>query len=805
MEEVTGAGDHPLESYLNLRRQLIDGTADLDGSWVRLTTAMDRGVQALSQQVEDFGPARMAAVALGSYGRRQLCIHSDIDLMILVEEPVDTAPAVFRALWDAGLTVGHAVRTPAEAGTAAGERTDTLCSLLDARLVCGDAALFQNLQTEVDRTVRRSSLTVALASEEADRRAREPHHLQAIDLKNGRGGLRTIHRMRWCDRGSGALDADEERLLRARQALHRCAGREHDVMDFSLRRPAAAAVGLDAKEFLGQIYQSARTIDLAATDAFAELLSTAGNSPRSAGLLRLVRSRRGSSQPHATANPWSIAAEAASRGDSRQRLTEKERSVFQGAASDAWTEAGRSSFIAFISSGAPARLIMDDLAEVGFRQQVLPEWDHVVSQAQLDPFHLHPVDDHLLRTAANAAALADPSRNTDEPFALDVADELGGLDEVLLAALFHDIGKGTGRDHSFAGAEMFETFAKRAGFDQVTMETVALLIREHLLLPEIATRHDLDDPAVITNVADRIGEPDVLRMLYLLTIADATATGPDVWSNWRGSLVRTLYIRTMNAITSGATISTPVRTARIAEVAERWSGEFPAGRIQGHLKAMPEAYALRTPATEVRRHMTMLDPPPSTDEARIDVVDSTDWSDIALVAADRTGLLAIVSGVLALSNISIVEARLATRGDGVVVDRLQVVDSLKSGPIDGDRWPKVMANLRRALRGHLELDEQLASKHMHYRSRVDATFAPEIKIITGADHGTHRLELRGPDRVGLLHDVSRVLHDLDIDVHFAKIDTQGGRVVDTFHVHLPDTIDHSDLTARLLAAAAIPK
>ena len=172
MEEVTGAGDHPLESYLNLRRQLIDGTADLDGSWVQLTAAMDRGVQALSQKVEDFGPPRMAAVALGSYGRRQLCIHSDIDLMILVEEPVDTAPAVFRALWDAGLTVGHAVRTPAEAGTAAGERTDTLCSLLDARLVCGDAALFQNLQTAVDRTVRRSSLTVAPST----RAASSPGH-----------------------------------------------------------------------------------------------------------------------------------------------------------------------------------------------------------------------------------------------------------------------------------------------------------------------------------------------------------------------------------------------------------------------------------------------------------------------------------------------------------------------------------------------------------------------------------------------------------------------------------------------------
>ena len=746
----------------------------------------------------------MAAVALGSYGRRQLCIHSDIDLMILVAEPIESAPAVFRALWDAGLVVGHAVRTPVEAGRAASERIDTLCSLLDARIVSGDPNLFEELRTIVDRAARRSQLTTSLAEEEARRRGEEPHHLQALDIKNGRGGLRTVHRLRWSGLGSRELDEHEQRLLSARQAVHRSAGREHDVMDFSLRRPAAAALGLDAKDFLDGVYRSARAVDRAATAAFGELLHSESRPRDPTPLLKRITARRSRRPSFADENPWSIAAEASRRMDGHQHLATAERVATCNATGDMWTDVGRAAFIEFVGAGAPARHIMDQLADIGFLAEALPEWEHVVSQAQLDPFHAHPVDDHLLRTVANATALADGSRNHDEAFALEVADELGGLDEVVLAALFHDIGKGTGRDHSVIGAEMFEEFGRRAGFDQVTIEAVALLIREHLLLPEIATRHDLDDPAVIANVADRIGEPDVLRMLYLLTIADATATGPDVWGSWRGSLVRTLYIRTMNAITSGATVSKPVRTARIAEVAKRWSGEVPPEQIERHLEAMPEAYALRTPATEIRRHMSLLDPAPEADEARLDVVDSTDWSDVALVAADRTGLLAIVSGVMALSNISIVEARLATRSDGVVVDRLQVVDSLRSGPIDGDRWPKVVANLRGALRGRLELDEQLASKHRHYRARVDNGFAPEIKIITGADHGTHRLELRGPDRVGLLHDVSRVLHDLDIDVHFAKIDTQGGRVVDTFHVHLSKNVDHADLMSRLLAAAAPP-
>ena len=452
--------------------------------------------------------------------------------------------------------------------------------------------------------------------------------------------------------------------------------------------------------------------------------------------------------------------------------------------------------------GPLARTMFDELAGVGFLAEALPEWSHVVSQAQLDPFHVHPVDDHLFRTVANAIELAGPSSH--DPFARDVANELGGLDEVVLGALFHDIGKGTGKDHSVVGAEMFESFGARAGFDRVTIEAVSLLVREHLLMPEVATRNDLDDPAVIAGVVARVGDPDVLRMLYLLTVADATATGPDVWSNWRGSLVRTLFMRCMETISSGKSTHTPLRTARIAEVAARCSGEFDPTRIEAHLTAMPEAYALRTPATEVRRHLTLLDPLPGATDARIDVFDTPDWSDLVLVAADRTGLLAIVSGVLALSNVSIVEARLATRDDGIVVDRLHVVDSLRSGPIDADKWPTVMSTLRRALSDELDLEAQLDAKHRHYRSRVDSTIDPEVKILTGADQGSHRIEIHGADRVGLVHDVSRVFHDLNIDVRFAKIDTQGGRVVDTFHVQLTNDVDHDSLRTRLLEAAAVP-
>ncbi len=751
----------------------------------------------------------MAAVAVGGYGREQLCLYSDIDLMLVVARRVNDAPPVFRALWDAGLAVGHAVRTPSEAMQAAAERTDTLCSLRDARLIGGDEEVFEALRAGIDRVTRPARLREALVAEELERRTREPYHAQALNLKSGRGGLRSIHMLRWLGTfdeelasAADGLQEVESRLLAARQALHGAAGRRQDVLDFSLRTPAASAAGMDTKAFLGEIYGAARIVDNSVTASLnvpaqaAEARSVGGR------LFHSVRSRlsqRGSTSIH----PWQLAAAAVERDPDGPALNDDEAGSIARFGGGLWDDAARDAFVRLAGSGPAGRRMFDQLTAAGFLDAALPEWGHVVSQAQLDPFHLHPVDDHLWRAAAEVLQLAGPA--SEEPWVREIAEELGSLDEVVLGALFHDIGKGTGGDHSEAGAELFGQFGARAGFDAVTVDVVRTLVRHHLLLPQVATRHDLDDPDVSAGVASLIADADVLRMLYLLTVADARATGPEVWTSWRASLIRTLFVRAMETITAAPAGPRPLRTARITEVTERLSDEIPADHIRDHLDAMSEAYALRTPASEVRRHLLLLTPPPAGNDIRIDVVDTEEWSDLVLVTADRAGLLAMVSGVLALSNISILEARLETRTDGVVVDRFNVVDSLNEGAIDGERWPTVLANLRAVLAGSLPLEERLATKHQHYRALVDGTVAPRARIIVGADHGTHRVELRGADRVGLLHDVSSVMHELEIDVRFAKIDTQGGRVVDTFHVFLPAGADFDTVASLLAAAARVPQ
>ena len=816
---MTGRDDArgPLAPFLALRDQLRARSEPIDGSWIRLSDAMDAAVVPLSlggariHSEERSGPGHhsVAVVALGGYGRRQLCVQSDIDLMLVVDRPIPKAPPVFRAMWDAGLAVGHAVRTPSEAAQAAGDRVDTACSMLDARLVGGSSDLFAEFRSQTDKVIRPARVAAAIADEERARRDREPHHLQAVDLKRGRGGLRTVQSIRWLHAlGStpdgidlSSLDELEAVLLATRQALHIAAGRAHDTLDFSLRTVVADILGRDAKATLARCYSVIREVDRLATDALGLLEQSEDQSGVGGRLFRSVRSRRtsGADRPgtRPTGDGWRLAADAARMGGAVPEVPSSSND------DEIWTDATRDAFLQLAGMGTAGRRVFDELRSSGFLAVALPEWAHVIAQPQLDPFHLHPVDDHLWRAAAEVMELAGP--DADDGWIRDIAEELGTLDEVVLAALFHDIGKGTGEDHSVAGARMIRSFGSRAGFDRITVDVVELLVREHLLLPQVATRHDLDDHSVIGRVADTIGDRDVLRMLYLLTVADARATGPEVWTPWRGSLIRTLFIRAMDVLESGGARTVPLRAARIGEVAEGLRSDLPADDITAHLASMPEPYALRTPASEVRRHMLLLNPLPEPGEVRIDVVDGDEWSDLVLVTHDQPGLLSLVSGVLALSNISILEARLATRSDGAVVDRFHVEDSVQAGSVPADRWKRVLRDLRSVAAGTLDLESALDTKHHHYRSLVDDTAEPSVRVLGGADHGTHRIELRAADRVGLVHDVARVMQAHQIDVRFAKIDTQGGRVVDTFHVFIGDDADTDLLCAAMRAAAEVPR
>ncbi len=777
----------------------------------------------------------VALLALGGYGRRELCLFSDIDLMLLYEgtPPVKVIDAVLYPLWDAGLKVGHAVRTVPEAVRAADESLETLTSLLDLRLVAGARSQTDRLSHELARLLARSGgrMQAKLRGAEEARRQAEPYQLLEADLKAGRGGLRSLHGRHWVCRAlvlGGAADTEPEALgpehdilLRSRNALHAAAGKARDTWVFDLQPQACVWLGSDVDAWGRQLYGSLRAVDravAAAWEANGDAQPSAGPGRIMRGILAARRDRVGGSQPTAAMETapaprpgqsiFDYAGRLAAAGSGR--LPAQAARVIRAAAGPSWNAADRAGLLSLLKSGQHGREMFEALADLDWLERALPEWRHVRGAPQLVPFHRHPVDVHLWRTVIEALDLAEG--RLDEPWGREVGDDLGGLDELLLAALLHDIGKGWPGDHAETGAAAATAFARRAHFPPDFMVTVSDAVRTHLLLPMVATRRDIADARVVEDVANRVGRTHTLRVLYLLSVADSRATGPTVWGPWKASLMRSLFVDALAVLEArgGATPLSAARPDLRGRVLDAAAGIAEPRAISSHIDGMAPGYLRSFSAEEVVRHVRVSTSLPAHDDLTLDVREEGSVVDLLLVAMDRPGLIALVSGVLALHNLSVLGGRYFTRVDGVALQSLHVIDAL-GNPIAPERWRRVAADVRRALAGDLPLEQRLREKVHAYRRRHAGHRPAEVRLIQNASDAYTVVEVHASDRIGLLHDIAEALFRLQLDIHLAKIDTQGSSVVDVFYLRdlgglpLTDGTALTTLRAALLEAVEEPQ
>ncbi len=757
-----------------------------------LTDALDLAL------VELAAGTGVTVVAVGGYGRGELALHSDIDLMLLGSPDDAEARSILYPLWDAHLKVGHSIRTVRQAVAAGRDRVDTLCSLLTGRVVAGDPEPFVELEGELASLLRRERgrFVSVLASEERARRMAEPYHRQSVDVKAGRGALRCFHTADWLRRranltGQPGLDPvsgeDEAReVLRAvRNALHAVADGPTDVFATERRAAVGAWLGTDPMEVASDLYRAVRVGDRLARPLMA--VPTHFDPVAATGRMVAGALRSPARVPRRDGSPaLAMAAAAASRGIWIPDVDQ--RALLAGEPAPAWSETDRTNLLSIVGAGTAGWDVLDRLVEAGWVARALPEWNRVVGLAQVAPFHEHPVDAHLWRTVAEVVAVTAP--DSAEPWCRQVAEDLGPLDELLLAAVSHDLGKALPGDHSEEGAELARAMLSRLGFGRGSVETVATAVRLHLLLPTIAIRQDLDDPVVVTAVADRVGDRSSLRLLFLLTVADARATGPESWSSWRASLVRSLFSRADAEMARRARGARAPLEAEVIEAAADQAG-VSVDAVVRHADGMPEGYLLRFGAEEVARHIRLGEPAPAPGEVRIDVRPGAPLSDVVVAGGDRPQFLATVCGVLALHSVSVRTARVATRSDGLVLDAFTVEDALGTGMIGPARWPAIRTDLGAALRGDLPLAERLRAKVEAYARRQGSSPNTEASVRVAPGSGRHGvIEVRTADRLGLLYDVCRALATAGLDVHRATVDTLAGQAIDVFHVEgLPEEVE----------------
>ncbi len=698
-------------------------------------------------------PELVSLAAVGGYGRGELSPASDLDLLILhsgSEKPEvisEFVNAFLYPLWDQGRAIDHAVRTRSETREIANEDIRVALGLLDLRHVAGESELSNQVASDALENWRKGRdkflPKLRKSIHERENRSGELAFLLEPDLKEARGGLRDINALRAIEM-SGAVSvslarvAESEALLsNVRDVLHGENLKSRDLLLLTEQDRVASKMDyVNADALMLDIAKAARAVDYLMDSTWHRIDSTQGQSWFSRrknqnidqGLVILnseVAIEDGYDISSDCAIGLRAAAAAAQRGlplsiDACVLLSEK-----FSALPDPWPKSVLNDLVSLIGAGSSMIRVFEALDQDGLIEKWIPEWSQVRFLPQRNVLHRHTVDRHMLETAVHAAAL---TRTVTRP------------DLLLVAALFHDIGKGfPNKDHSDYGEELIRPLAKRLGFEEKDCDTIALLVKEHLLLSAVATRRDLEDPATIEYVVEKIKEPESLQLLHALSISDGEATGKSAWSEWKAGLVSTLVSKCLAAMAG-------IKPASQPEL-------VPTGSLEDDIS------------------ITIL--------KNEDNSDSLDNIEIEIIAKDQTGLLSVVAGLMTISRFNVRSAKTRTTNEIAVMRWIVELDANAELP----SAEKLTEQLKKALSGELDLGRKIEERIDNYRKFPGIPTPPPV-VFAANDLATNAtiIEVRMHDRPGILFNVTRAISRFGVDIKSAIVSTLGAEAFDTLYV-----------------------
>jgi len=689
----------------------------------------------------------IALLAVGGYGRQDLSPLSDLDVLLLhrkTEDISEVAEAIWYPIWDQGEKLGHAVRTIDETLELSAEDLDTATALLSCRHIAGSKKLSEDLFSlalaQWKNNARSWLPRLAASIEERHRAKGEIAFMLEPELKEGRGGLRDVHAMGWANQsGQDSLELEHhqllesyETILKARVELHRSAKRSSDKLLLEQQDAVSEALGYEDADFLmADVASAARRIAWN-TDELCYAIQNAGlfglwNFGKKVGdtLTGRRKSVSTSYESDAALSVEAVLRISATTAKNQERFTPEVIKQLRKAEldiPDPWTTEIRDLFVDLLLTGHDAIPVLETLDELNLFVPLLPEWKPARSRPQRNAYHRFTVDRHLLETAAEAAKLQD---RVERP------------DLLVVGALLHDIGKPYPGDHTEIGIELIRIIGKRMGFSPDDVETLIQMCQHHLLLPDIATRRDLDDFDTIQTVANSLQSVQKVELLHALTEADSIATGPAAWSTWKAGLVHDLANRT-SAYLKGGDGSIMERT-------------FP---TEEQMKMM-------------RRGMIRVEGEGDT---------------LTIMEIDRPGVFGRVAGALSLCGLDVLEA-VAHTDFGMVLSVFRVTPST-TREID---WDSVCVFVQDSVRGRVAIAARLSDRMNTYHLQSSQKFpervvGTDVKIDNDTSSTATVIEVSAPNGMGLLYQITRALSSLDLNILSAKVQTLGADVVDSFYV-----------------------
>lgn len=794
-----------------------------------------------------------ALIALGGYGRAEQCVHSDIDLLFLFDQKVPAeAEALVREivypLWDMGMEVGHATRSIKECVQLARQDLEVLTSLLDARFVCGMSPLYHRLMERM-RTrlinVRPDQLVAWLVETNQARHDRfgDSAYLLEPNLKEGQGGLRDYHTMLWIARiQSGAKrardleyagylsNAEYQELVQSldfvwtvRNQLHLLLGRKCDQLHLEHQTRLAEAMRvkgynghLPVERLLGDLHGRMEFIKQCYRVFIYELdqkkrlkrknkampATTVPGLKFNRGMLNFVSPEAVVQDPVLLARVFveSALQKAPLSAEARRLVREFNHLVAVPSYRNAPEVVGL--FEKVLARPMTRFNALNAMLETGFLVAFMPDFKGVVNRIQFDQYHLYPVARHLLLTVTLLKNRVVAGESDHDPLGASLYQELRNKRPLLWAALLHDIGKSEAAGgHAERGADTAARICEEKGLARADVETVAFLVREHLLLFETANRRDINDEETALGVARRVGKPERLKMLYLLSVADAMATGPKAWNDWTASLMRSLFLKTLNVMEKGELVSR--KAIRVIEEKRDRVLEAvpsPAARQQyaALLQVMSPRYLLYTASADIPRHMALYETLKEQDKAfvwRIDPSADGGTRTVTVCAKDRPGLLSRIAGVLTLNGIDILDVRIFTWRNNVALDIFEVTPP--PDPLfETERWERAADQLQAALENRLDLAAALERKQDGRPAMRAATRQrPQQVVIDNESSSFYTIiEVIAWDFPGLLFRVTDAIFRCRLDIWVAKSANRVDQVVDVFYVRSFDgeKVDNPD-------------
>jgi len=777
----------------------------------------------------------LVVVALGGYGRGELHPLSDIDLMVVYDRTM--SPYVQRmmqellySLWDLGLHVGHSLRSLDDCVAMARTDFPSRTSMQEARFLAGDRRLFARFQRVLRENVFRRDFGQFLETTLAERDQRYRKHgaspyIGEPNVKESAGGLRDMHTAMWlgaakfgtrtlrelADKGlitpreQAATDGALTFLWRVRNELHFFSGHKNDILTRDLQPRIAKNLGyandeasLGVERFMHDYYLHARVIHRVSKRLIArcqETLSRRGSAERrqrqqalADGLVffdgRLHLTDRDPS--HLRGDParlmkvfWHLHRLGCELSLDLERAVEDSLHLVDDAFRR--SDAVRELFLDICRNWGRAAQTFAEMHELELLGRYLPEFGALTCLVQYDIYHKFSADQHSLLAVEHLEALA-PGQSAESEGAARVLSEVEKPELLMLGMLLHDIGKARGHGHVAKGIPLVRELTARLGLPAADGEAVEFLVAHHLTMSHVAQRRDIDDPKTVTDFAAVVGEPQRLRMLYLLTYADMRAVGPGVLTPWQARILHELYTRTLSRLTGGR-MAKPSRKELADRLHAAAKGEVDLRAVKAHLAMMADRYLESASVQRMADHLRMLgelgEAPVVTKLFHHPDLGS---SDLVVVTRDLPGLFSLIAGSLAACGVNIISAQIHTRADGIAIDTFQVNDP--AGDLVGSSalWARTLDALRAVITGEQSVQALLDRRRAGGREATGPGGPPRIALDNQLSDTATVIEVKCPDRLGLLYLITRTFAGLGLDIVSARIATEIDQAFDTFYV-----------------------